>query len=66
MKLSWAMVFVAVVAIVVSNYIHEIKSLAMDDNKINLCEGFPSRRKNEGEGHLCTNLNENVLGKGRI
>ena len=63
MKLSWAMVFVAVIVIVVSNYIHEIKSHSVEDDEVNLCEGFPSTRELEGEGYLCTKLEKNFLGK---
>lgn len=63
MKLSWAMVFVAVIVIVVSNYIHEIKSHSVEDDEVNLCEGFPSTRELEGEGYLCTKLEKNFLVK---
>lgn len=61
MKLSWALIFIAVVAIVVSNYIHEINSQSMEENQVNICEGFPTMRKKEGEGHLCTVLEKNFL-----
>lgn len=63
MKLSWAVVFVFVVAIVVSNYIHEIRSLSAEDDRVDICEGLPSKRRQEGEGHLCTLLEKNFLGK---
>lgn len=63
MKLSWAIVFVTVIAIVVSNYIHEIKSQSVEDSEVNICEEFPSKREKEGEGHLCTVLESNFLVK---
>ena len=62
MKLSWAVVFIAVVAIVVSNYIHEINSDTVDQEK-DICDGVPRQRVTEGQGHMCTPLEKNFVCK---
>jgi len=56
MRLSWAVIFVAVIAIVVSNYIHEINSEIVDGDK-DICDGIPQQREVEGQGHMCTLMN---------
>ena len=62
MKLSWGLLFVTIVVIVVSNYIHEINSHPVVD-KVDICEGTPSQRLQEGQGHMCTLLEKNFVGK---
>jgi len=62
MKVSWAMIFIAVVAIVVSNYIHEINTLPVEEEK-DICQGVPTQRVKEGEGHMCTVLDKNFVAK---
>ena len=62
MKVSWAIIFIAVVAIVVSNYIHEINTLPVEEEK-DICQGVPTQRVKEGEGHMCTVLDKNFVGE---
>lgn len=62
MKLSWGLLFVTIVVIVVSNYIHEINSHPVVD-KVDICEGTPSQRLQEGQGHMCTLLEKNFVAK---
>merc|ERR1712136_57093 len=65
MRLSWVIVFVGVIAIVVSNYIHERNSAPVEDDHGSICDGVPMSRKKEGEGHLCTLLDKNLVEKRR-